>query len=142
MLSLLVPHRGNQSRDTPFRKGVSYERLSEADSSGTMMDDASSDGGSRRTRQRSSTWDEHGIAKQQEQKRAGMGHPGVGGEGEGEGGGRGRTWSHHGAYGHHGQDSRHSTEWEHLDGFQVQYGAAQQRAHVVLDSFLVGRLHV
>lgn len=107
---------------------TSYDRISEASSSrgggagGSTgcydNDDASSDGGSRMTRQRSSTWDEHGVAKQLEERKrtaatAIMGRTS-------SPGGRTRTWSHNGALGRfHGQLPRPSAEWAHLDAFQV-----------------------
>jgi len=97
-------------RQTPSSgEAAGYEDLDNDDDNDEDDDGASSEGGSRLTRQRSSPWDEHGIARQQEERRK-----------VALAGGRARTWSHNGTLrGQHGKDARSSAEWAHLDAFQV-----------------------
>ena len=118
---LFIPSGGAKFTDQ-LRSNLGGVFLSRGGAGGSTgcydNDDASSDGGSRMTRQRSSTWDEHGVAKQLEERKrtaatAIMGRTS-------SPGGRTRTWSHNGALGRfHGQLPRPSAEWAHLDAFQV-----------------------
>ncbi|CAB1109521.1 unnamed protein product [Ectocarpus sp. CCAP 1310/34] len=88
----------------------------------------------RRTRQRSSTWDEHGIAKQLEDKRMASLLTGD----AGDAGGRVRTWSHNGSLRHvHGQGTRPTSDWEHLDAFQAMGSMFQQELYHEKSSGLV-----
>ncbi|CAM9958902.1 unnamed protein product, partial [Ectocarpus sp. 8 AP-2014] len=126
------PQRGEQLSTTRRLAEQAASNRAVAAAAAAASDDDEDD--YRRTRQRSSTWDAHGIAKQLEDKRMASLLTGD----AGDGGGRVRTWSHNGALRHvHGQGTRPSSEWEHLDAFQAMGSMFQQELYHEKSSGLV-----